>query len=232
MRIITIIIFVLVSATHDERSSDELSIEDITEYIIKRVIEVCEHPKYEILCSHLSLNEPSELCEESNLNLKNPGEECNSNSECISRACALTSAEEDSFKVCCNSTDTILYGKHRYCTNLPINTVCWNDEMCSSSNCKGNRGGDVRGVCKFQSVAGEHCEIDEDCANDHCGYDDKSRLICCPSGDSIYPFDNTAFCTQIVPLDHKCLDDLQCEIGLFCKRHTKDNSGVCSGINE
>eukprot|EP00890_Picochlorum_soloecismus_P003431 jgi/Picsp_1/4089/NSC_01599-R1_predicted protein [Chlamydomonas reinhardtii] len=81
--------------------------------------------------------------------LKKEGEFCWGDSECQNNACGRATAVDGASLVCCPSGETVFHAGFDYCTQMPVNSVCWLDSMCaaSASNCKGNYLGLVKGVC-------------------------------------------------------------------------------------
>lgn len=75
------------------------------------------------------------------------GEICESNSNCILKACGRDTVESNALKICCPSGKVTNYLGYDYCTGMKKGDKCFTNSMCKSNNCSGNLFGLRTGNC-------------------------------------------------------------------------------------
>jgi len=71
---------------------------------------------------------------------------CDSNDECISKACGRQTAKGGEKTTCC-AHGIKHYMGYDYCKRMSRGSVCWLDSMCASDSCSGNLYGAQKGKC-------------------------------------------------------------------------------------
>lgn len=129
--------------------------------------------------------------------LRQTDDECKSDSDCGSGACARASAAKNAPLVCCPSGSKHIYAFYYYCNDMPDTSTCWSNAMCADgSYCKGNADGVKRGTCTRTLDGGARCSRGEECIYGAC-----IKGTCCGSA---------GFSTKTVCVNRECYDVKTC----------------------
>lgn len=155
-----------------------------------------------------------EILPQNSTNLKYPGENCESNGDCLNNICAIVfgSGVINTPSICCPFETASFDGIRPYCSNMPLGSPCNSGSICESSTC-------IDRICATREVpAGEECNISNDCAKElPCGLQSAEVLspsVCCPSGELV-EYGSDLFCSGM-PIGSRCKSDSMCERGLQC----------------
>ena len=126
------------------------------------------------------------------------GEKCDSNAQCLNKACARETAADGALKTCCKSGAIAHYMGFDYCTDMEEGAVCWSDAQCANSYCEGNHGGLQKGHCRGHLPVDATCVENRQCLNSACAREtaaDGAPTQCCPSGATAV-YDTYDYCTN------------------------------------
>lgn len=133
------------------------------------------------------------------------GGNCDSNSECVSDACAYAQRAAAN-TTCCTGTRSYGYGNY-YCDNMPTGNLCWSNSECASGYCNSDY------VCEDKQGPGMACTADAECSTGACAYLQRADTAyhCCPSGHWA-TYAANPYCTQM-PNGNLCWSNAQCASG-------------------
>ena len=142
----------------------------------------------------------------------NVNDGCESNRQCLNKACGRETAADGAPTQCCPSGQIGQYAGFDYCTQMAEGSACWSDGQCANGFCEGNAGGTKKGTCRGRLPANASCSHDRQCAGGACGSKAAGTgNYCCPEGSM-----NTAFgeyCRGKWPGGTDCRWDDQCASG-------------------